>query len=500
MLQQNLQVLASALGLDIHYLRENGGDLSQLSDGDKTSLVAALNSLKEYANSYLDGVIHDASQSSDHAYSSNKIEATIQSAIDLIKVGAPEAYDTLKEIADYIAQDQTQMSGILTSMEKLVRYDQTMSLTEPEKANLHNTLALAISQIGIESIYAGFQPKQFKDVEFYVPHSLGGRIFQIIGDDVSQVAIANTSTRAPYPPNQFISTEFSSDGEFFLSHEGYLSGYPKVRVVAHKRNANGTFAETGYYDNVLAQSMLASKQYPKVVYKQTANQTQNWAQILGVNAIDRSDPVQPVAAAIHGKMAETRDGSKLAVAMANGSLHILSVTDGNPMSFAQAGSVPASQFTNAICNNSMAFSPDGKILAGASRYNATKQLAIVATSGGDFTQRVLHAFDTEQALQPRLFWVDSNTIVVQQNTNLQFYRILFDGVNVSVSLVKTLPVPVGMIIDGVTDDGRHIFMRTLAGGMRILRHVSDYQYDVLANITTGPTTLELSHTNSRLLD
>lgn len=137
------------------------GDLASLATTIKTSLVAALNEIadeiaegggaviddtapsttKVYSSSKTEAVaaaaaaaiIDDASAAVDSAYSSQKVTDLIAAAIDNLVNGASSAMDTLKELADAIAGDETDISDIMTALGNRVRFDDEQTLTGPQK-------------------------------------------------------------------------------------------------------------------------------------------------------------------------------------------------------------------------------------------------------------------------------------------------------------------------------------------------------------------------------
>lgn len=83
--------------------KTSGDNVSVVYDGKQTTLTSALASiLTEIKNLPTSSGID------------SKIDTKISAAIDTLIGGAPETYDTLKEIADYIASDTT-ATGALTS-------------------------------------------------------------------------------------------------------------------------------------------------------------------------------------------------------------------------------------------------------------------------------------------------------------------------------------------------------------------------------------------------
>jgi len=130
----NLVAFAQAVGADVKELYANQGTLSNLSTTAKNNLVAALNELKSSIASAGGGaVIDDDTASTTTTYSSSEIETKITDAITALVNGAPAAYDTLKELADYVASDTTAMSSLTASLANRVRFDQAQTLTTEQQ-------------------------------------------------------------------------------------------------------------------------------------------------------------------------------------------------------------------------------------------------------------------------------------------------------------------------------------------------------------------------------
>lgn len=70
------------------------------------------------------------------------VTPTITAEINKVVDGAPDAFNTLKEIADYIEQDKTGASAMTTSINNRLRFDEQQSLTEVQQTNVLNSLGL----------------------------------------------------------------------------------------------------------------------------------------------------------------------------------------------------------------------------------------------------------------------------------------------------------------------------------------------------------------------
>lgn len=133
-LEQRLSALASAIGADVKALNAAKGDLSSLSTTSKTNLVAALNEIYTMAQSAT-GVINDAATSgtTNKTWSVDKIISAIAQLKSDILNGAPTTFDTLKEISDYIASDQSAGTALAAAVANRVSYADAQTLTALQK-------------------------------------------------------------------------------------------------------------------------------------------------------------------------------------------------------------------------------------------------------------------------------------------------------------------------------------------------------------------------------
>lgn len=130
--QERITALAQAIAADIKRLTTNQGSLTALSTTDKTSLVNAINELK---NSIANATnINDTNTSKSATWSSDKINASINNAVTALVNGAGTTLDTLKELADALGNDANFAATIATQMGKRVRVDAAQTFTVTEQA------------------------------------------------------------------------------------------------------------------------------------------------------------------------------------------------------------------------------------------------------------------------------------------------------------------------------------------------------------------------------
>ena len=79
------------------------------------------------------------------------VTPTINAEIAKVVDGAPDAFNTLKEIADYIEQDKTGASAMAESINKRLRVDEQQTLSEQEQANVLG--ALGFTDTDFVSVY-----------------------------------------------------------------------------------------------------------------------------------------------------------------------------------------------------------------------------------------------------------------------------------------------------------------------------------------------------------
>ena len=130
LLQDNLNALVTQIGTDMGLVKD---DIAAA-----LAAIAALPSVASLINDAAGAGVTDKTWSADKLVS--EFAATITAAVAQAKSeivdGAPAAYDTLLEIANYIGADQTQAAAILLALDNRVRFDasQTLSAAEQEQA------------------------------------------------------------------------------------------------------------------------------------------------------------------------------------------------------------------------------------------------------------------------------------------------------------------------------------------------------------------------------
>lgn len=107
---KNLSAAFTAAGVDVKGLLAKIGDLGTLTTTQKASLVGALNELKTGIDAAVK--IDDAKTQAGTTWSSTKINSAINAAISALVSGAPEALDTIKEVADAINTNKDAITAL----------------------------------------------------------------------------------------------------------------------------------------------------------------------------------------------------------------------------------------------------------------------------------------------------------------------------------------------------------------------------------------------------
>ena len=112
-------------------LKGNQGDLTKLSTADKTSLVNALNELKNTIDNKTS--IDDSQNTAGNTWSAAKISNEITKAITNLINGADVSSDTLKELADKIVALAQADNGLVSA-------SQSQAFTEQQKLQARSNI------------------------------------------------------------------------------------------------------------------------------------------------------------------------------------------------------------------------------------------------------------------------------------------------------------------------------------------------------------------------
>ena len=139
---ERINLLIDEIGKTFKEIRQSIGEKGNLKTLNKTSLVAAINELSEKPSSSL--VLDDGSMSSSSVYSSEKVESLISDTkgniISQIIGEADEAYNTLKEVSDYISSDKSGAALMAEQIGKRLKIDEVQQLSQEQRTNVETTL------------------------------------------------------------------------------------------------------------------------------------------------------------------------------------------------------------------------------------------------------------------------------------------------------------------------------------------------------------------------
>lgn len=133
-LSSQISAFATQAGTDVGAILAKIGNLSSLTTTQKASLVVALNELKAAIDQH-------------KTDTTTEISTAISAAVSGLINGAPETLDTLKELADAIAENKELIDGLTG----FVRYDAAQTLTADQQAqalsNIGGASASALSAV-----------------------------------------------------------------------------------------------------------------------------------------------------------------------------------------------------------------------------------------------------------------------------------------------------------------------------------------------------------------
>ena len=118
------------------------GDLTTLATTDKTSVVRAMNELKASIGAVNTGT----DESAVNQLIDNKINALVDNA--------PEALNTLKEIADKLQADESTATALASTVSKKVAFDSPQSLSTEQQKQAQENIGLGdLSSADLVTVY-----------------------------------------------------------------------------------------------------------------------------------------------------------------------------------------------------------------------------------------------------------------------------------------------------------------------------------------------------------
>lgn len=118
------------------------GDLTSLNTTNKTSVVRALNELKASIGAINTGTDESA------------VNQLIDNKINDLVANAPEALNTLKEIADKLQADETTATALASTVSKKVSFDSQQSLSTEQQKQAQENIGLGdLSSSDLVQVY-----------------------------------------------------------------------------------------------------------------------------------------------------------------------------------------------------------------------------------------------------------------------------------------------------------------------------------------------------------
>lgn len=133
--------LVTRVGTEFKTVYGKVGSLASLSTTAKSDLVSAINELQDEITSLTQ--INDTASSGSSTYSSSKILELLASLKSDILGGASSAYDTLKELADLLQNDQSGIAALTTAIGNKVDFEAAQTLTGTQKTTARGNIGAA---------------------------------------------------------------------------------------------------------------------------------------------------------------------------------------------------------------------------------------------------------------------------------------------------------------------------------------------------------------------
>lgn len=142
----NLQSFVTRVGTEFKTVYSRIGTLTSLTTTDKTSIVAAINEVRQ-GQAQAGAQINDTAAGIGTVYSSSKTEDRITAAVTSLVNAAPAALDTLKELSDALGGDANFAATVNTALANRVRYDAAQTLTGPQQVQARANIGAGTSNL-----------------------------------------------------------------------------------------------------------------------------------------------------------------------------------------------------------------------------------------------------------------------------------------------------------------------------------------------------------------
>lgn len=98
-------------------------------------------------------IINDESSSGSTVYSSNKVSTLITQVKEELLGGASEAYNTLKEIEEYITTDKSGASAMTLALSQRLKINEVHILSPEELSNIQESLKLGNTDTDFVAVF-----------------------------------------------------------------------------------------------------------------------------------------------------------------------------------------------------------------------------------------------------------------------------------------------------------------------------------------------------------
>lgn len=98
-------------------------------------------------------IINDESSSGSTVYSSNKVSTLITQVKEELLGGASEAYNTLKEIEEYITTDKSGASAMTLALSQRLKINEVHTLSPEELSNIQKSLKLGNTDTDFVAVF-----------------------------------------------------------------------------------------------------------------------------------------------------------------------------------------------------------------------------------------------------------------------------------------------------------------------------------------------------------
>lgn len=130
-----LLLMVNDIAVDIVKATKQTGDISKITTTDKRNLVNAINELNTTITTMLHTVIEfdPASPTKTSLYSSQHFLDLLTQLKSDIEAEAPDAYNSLKKISDWVSQDQSNTTSVLNTLAVCLSFADAQNTTATQQ-------------------------------------------------------------------------------------------------------------------------------------------------------------------------------------------------------------------------------------------------------------------------------------------------------------------------------------------------------------------------------